>query len=188
MRKHPKWGRRRIALHYFLRKPLKSHSEQEIVYNQDYNIGPKRLKWVFNGKTKSRSIYKESEEGKKIELLNPIRVITTLSANEYILPKKLDHIHAFHPDYQQLIDHNQNVSFQVLKESPTLKSKLLIKQKGLCYFCNTNLLGTDGQHIYDGSLHIHHKESRASAGSKSRFTNLALAHDECHSKHKHSKP
>ena len=89
--------------------------------------------------------------------------------NKAILPKKLDHIHAFHPDYQQLIDHNQNVSFQVLKESPTLKSKLLIKQKGLCYFCNTNLLGTDGQHIYDGSLHIHHKESRASAGSKSRL-------------------
>ena len=129
MRKHPKWGRRRIALHYFVRKPLKSHSEQEIVYNQDYNSGPKRLKWVFNGKTKSRYSYKDSEEGKIIELLKPTRVINTMSANVYRLPKKIDHIHAFHPDYKKLIEHNQNVSFKVLKESPTIKSKILIKQK-----------------------------------------------------------
>jgi len=176
-RKHPRWGKKRIAIFYFLRKPLEA---KDINPKADYEFGPKPLKWVFRGRTSRTSIYNDNTRGKLIELLNPTKVIATLSADRYRLPRKLEEVHAFHPKFNEIIEFNQNIQFLAIKETPTLKSKLLVRQKGLCYKCKTTLLTETGELNYDGSLHIHHIEPRGKGGSKWQIKNLALVHSLCH--------
>lgn len=182
MRKHPRWGKRRIAKFYFLRtEPEVNKIDSE----QDYNFGPKPLKWVFHGQTRNPSIYNNFSDGKRIDLLNPTRVVPTISAREFRLPKKLELVHAFHPQYMELVEHNAELSHKIMKESGTLKSKLFTKQKRLCSLCGDSLLDFDGEIPVDGALHIHHKNPRALGGSKFQIQNLALVHAECHKTHQH---
>lgn len=124
------------------------------------------MKWVFRGRTLRTSIYNDNHEGKFIELLNPTKIIATLSASRYRLPLELEDIHAFHPDCSQIIEFNQKIQFTAIKDTPTLKSKLLSKQKGLCFECKTSLFTETGEFNYDGSLHIHHIKPREKGGSK----------------------
>lgn len=145
---------------------------------------------MFNGRTLNKSINKEFslKGGKRIELINPTKVTSTISADEYRLPKKLEVIHAYHPRYQEIIEFTRKVNLLSIKETSTLKSKLLIKQKGLCSMCHLTLLEENGEFKYDGTSHICYKEENTSDSLKLKITNLTLVHATCHKSHpKHGK-
>jgi 5-methylcytosine-specific restriction endonuclease McrA len=138
---------------------------------------------VFRGLTEENSIYKESNGGKSIELVNPTQVVPTMSAMGYRIPKELESVHAYHPLINKLIEHNNKVGLRVLKTNRTTKVILLTKQKGKCGMCGESLLNQMGEMNYDGSLHIHHVDDRAKGGSKYKLNNLCLVHTDCHINH-----
>lgn len=178
VKKHPRWGKRRIATSYFLDPKRKGRK----LAGADIKTGNTN-KWIFRGITKNESIYKDSKDGKRIELVNPTQVTATLSAKLHRIPKELELVHAYHPLYGKLIEFATKLSTASLKLNQTTKIKLFIKQKGNCYMCGETLLADDGEFKYDGSLNIHHIEARAIGGRKSKITNFALVHDTCHIHH-----
>jgi len=92
--KHPKWGKKRIARFYFLSdNPI----EKTVLRSTSGNT----RKWIFRGKTFNPSIYKDNQEGKTIELLEPTIVVDTISARRYCLPDNLGLIHAYHPEFHK---------------------------------------------------------------------------------------
>ena len=170
-KKHPRWGKKSIALKYFLKKEM-----QESSYDLNY-LGSSPKKWIFRGRTLFNSIYNNFKGGKTIELVDPTIIVSTISARDYRIPKALELIHAYHPEYSKLIESNLKTNFLAIKATKSLKSKLLIKQKGMCSICNNTLLDTE--FLYDGSTHIHHIKRRADGGT-SRMNNLTLVHTSCH--------
>nr|ATI20212.1 group II intron reverse transcriptase/maturase [Juglanconis oblonga]ATI20374.1 group II intron reverse transcriptase/maturase [Juglanconis oblonga] len=178
-RKHPRWGRRKIAKTYFLDAKRDKRRLIETISEKTGNTN----RWIFTGKTKNESIYRESKGGKRIELVNPTQVTATLSAKLNRIPKGLELVHAYHPSYVELIEFATKISITSLKMNQTTRLKLFIKQKGKCYMCGETLLDDDGEFRYDGSTNIHHIEPRAEGGTRSKTKNLALVHTNCHIHH-----
>lgn len=135
---------------------------------------------MFRGSTYDKSIFNESQGGKTIELVNPTQVVSTLSPKRYRIPKALELVHAFHPEYEKLIEFNAKISMESLKTNPTNKTKLFIKQEGKCDLCGETLLSEVGEFVYDRSTEIHHKMARSKGGDKAKLSNLALVHRTCH--------
>lgn len=177
-KKHPRWGRIKIARTYYL-KPRNKNSENKAISSTTGNSN----KWIFRGITRNNSIYNDSKGGKSIELVNPTQVVTTMSPKRYRIPKELELVHAYHSDFKRVIDFNAMVSLENLKANPTTKVKLLIKQKGLCNMCGMTLLNESGEFEHDGTTNIHHEETRSRGGSKSNINNLKLVHSKCHVEH-----
>ena len=173
IKKHPKWGKKAIALRYFLKSPKELHESTDYL---NY-IGSSPKKWIFRGKTLFNSIYNNFKGGKTIELVDPTIIVSTISAREYRIPKALELIHAYHPEYYKLIETNLKTNFLAIKATKTLKAKLFIKQKGMCSICNNTLL--DAELLYDGSTNIHHIKRRADGGTN-KINNLTLVHTSCH--------
>lgn len=138
---------------------------------------------MFHGQTWNKSIHKENEGGKTIELLNPTKIIATIRAGQYRIPENLELIHAYHPNSDQLPEFNFTMSKLAMQGNSAYKAKLLIRQKGLCGLCGTTLLDEKGEFNFDGSNHIHHVEARAKKGSKGLLKNMKLVHAQCHQRH-----
>ena len=170
--KHPRWGKTKIAQIYF----IKNQKIEKTLGDIDYTTGNDN-KWVFTGYTKSESIYTESEGGKIIELLNPTKVVSTLSAARYRIPERLELVHAYHEKYEELIDFNYAMSKQAMKDNTSFKAKLFIKQKGRCGICGSSLLDDHGEFNYDGSNHIHGIKPRSKKGAKNQIK-MMLVHSE----------
>jgi RNA-directed DNA polymerase len=180
-RKHPRWGKKRIARFYFL-APIKLRKGWTSSTNTYYSGNHK--KWIFRGFTKRSSIYNEFEGGKYIELIDPTVIIETMSARRYRIPSKLETVHAYHPDYEQIILNNQRLAVESVIKTGTLKLKLFKKQNGLCALCKEYLI-MDGEDFMPlpGEWHIHHKIERTKGGSKSNMHNMELVHSSCHVAH-----
>ena len=142
---------------------------------------------MFCGITQDKSIYNESQGGKSIELVNPTQVVSTLSPKNYRIPKALELVHAYHPEYEKLIEFNAKTSIESLKSNQTNKIKLFIKQKGKRDICGETLLNEMGEFTYDGATEIHHKTARSKGGAKAKLANLALVHRSCHIGHHQAK-
>jgi len=179
--KHPRWGRRAIARQYFLKTTSRGPGGNSLGYNS--SVAGRIKKWTFRGKTLNNSIFNQFTGGKTIELIDPTTVVGTLSAKKYRIPSALETVHAYHPDYRKLIEFNKKMSLEALKEIKTLKSKLLIRQKGRCGICKESLLKLENEFTFDGSMHIHHIKRRVDGGSKNNMGNLMLAHAQCHMTH-----
>lgn len=179
-RKHPKWGKKKIAKYYFL-KPKGLKKINEIEFSSYYTGNHK--KWIFRGFTKNPSIYNDFEKGKYIELIDPSLIIETISARRYRIPKELETVHAYHPDYEKLIQSNLSMAFNSVKNTKILKVKLLKKQKGRCAMCKRYLIDTENVIPLDGEWHIHHIVKRSEGGSKKSKENLQLVHSDCHISH-----
>jgi 5-methylcytosine-specific restriction endonuclease McrA len=108
-------------------------------------------------------------------------------AKMYRIPRALELVHAYHPDYTKLLDFNFKNSVEAMKETGTLKAKLLNKQKGICTLCHHSLLNETGEFFYDGTTHIHHIIERSKGGYKFSLSNLTLVHKYCHYDHHRSK-
>ena len=138
---------------------------------------------MFRRFTNKDSIFNEALGGKHIELVNPTQVVATMTPKRYRIPKDLEMVHAYHPDYEKLIDFNTKLSIDNLKLNQTTKIKLFIKQKGKCGICSNTLLNETGEFANDGSTHIHHKVARSQGGKKGNLSNFSLVHAECHVAH-----
>jgi 5-methylcytosine-specific restriction endonuclease McrA len=104
-----------------------------------------------------------------------------MSARRYRIPSKLETVHAYHPDYEQIILNNQRIAVESVIKTGTLKLKLFKKQKGLCAICKDYLItDTDDFMPFPGEWHIHHNVKRAKGGSKSNIDNMKLVHSLCH--------
>ena len=115
--------------------------------------------------------------------MNPTQVVATISPKRYRIPQKLELVHAYHPDYKDLVEFNTKMSIENLIGNSTTKIKLLIKQKGKCGMCGMTLLNEAGDFEYDGSTNIHHIQERSKGGRKSSIANLMLTHTDCHRYH-----
>jgi hypothetical protein len=69
-------------------------------------------------------------------------VVETISARRYRIPKELEKVHAYHQDYEKLIELNESTALLSVKPR-ILKVELLKKQKGKCAMCNVRLLDTE---------------------------------------------
>ena len=173
-RKHPRWGKTNIAKRYFIKNRKLTVST---LGDMDYTTGNDK-KWVFTGYTQSESIYSESKGGKIIELLNPTKVVSTVTASRYRIPERLELVHAYHDKYEELIDFNYGMSKQAMKDNTSFKAKLLINQKGRCGICGTSLLDDHGEFNYDGSNHIHQIQPRSNKGGKNQIKKVMLVHSQ----------
>jgi hypothetical protein len=63
-----------------------------------------------------------------------------MSARRYRIPSKLETVHAYHPKFEKLIEHNQLLAIQSVLKTGTLKVKLFKKQKGRCAMCKDYLM------------------------------------------------
>jgi len=178
-KKHPRWGKKHIAIYYFMQN---RKLNLDTIENGGDHQGNSNT-WVFWGRTWNKTIHNESEGGKTIELLNPTQIIATIRAGRYRIPEALELIHAYHPQSDRLIDFNYSMSKLVMQGNNSYKAKLLIRQKGLCGLCETTLLDENGEFNYDGSSHIHHLEARAKKGAKGLLKNMMLVHAQCHQSH-----
>jgi RNA-directed DNA polymerase len=106
-----------------------------------------------------------------------------MSPKLYRIPKELELVHAYHPEFEKLIDFNTKLSIKSLQRNRTTKIKLLIKQKGKCDMCGGSLLNDANEFNYDGSTQIHHKQERSKGGGRGNLTNLSLIHTSCHIDH-----
>jgi 5-methylcytosine-specific restriction endonuclease McrA len=105
-----------------------------------------------------------------------------MSARRYRIPSKLETVHAYHPEYNKLIEFNQKLAMESIVKTKTLKIKLFKKQKGRCAMCKEYLI--DGDFVpFEGYLHIHHVVKRSKGGSKSNISNMQLIHRSCHILH-----
>lgn len=160
-KKHPKWGKKHIAMKYYIQNRKMNKNTLE---NTGYVSGNDN-KWVFHGQTRNESIYTGAKGGKTIELLNPTKVISTISASRYRIPENLELVHAYHPQHGKLLDFNYAMSNLAMQGNTSHKAKLLIRQKGLCGICGSTLLDDRGEFNYDGSSHIHQPRAWAASGS-----------------------
>jgi hypothetical protein len=171
-RKHKKWGKKKIAKYYFLR--------------EDGSKFKGRI-WTFFGETKSQSRYKEInkiEKKKKIYLQDILNTNAILASKEYIIPKKLESIHAFHEEYGKLIDFQATLNIKSLSQYNPRKGKLLKKQNSMCSICN-QIISLD--QIANGTIHIHHIAPIFKGGSRSKIENMQLVHSWCHREINHFK-
>jgi hypothetical protein len=111
-RKHPKWGKKRIAAFYFI------HNENSYFKNR---------KWVFKGESRKLLRHKKNSKGKIVYLVDPINIVRTLSALTYVIPEKLLGIHAFHADRSKIIEINNKAN--LLSQKLAEKSLFYLQKK-----------------------------------------------------------
>lgn len=152
--KHRRWGLKALAKYYF--------------YDGKYKF--RGRKWVFRGEITNDSIYRKGK-GKKIFLVNPSTVVNSEKITNCKLDKKYLTIHAFHPEFKEMIGElNTRV---IINKATSNKTKLFKRQRGLCTICNTEM------NLWE-SMTIHHVIPRSEGGSLSDLDNLILTHEDCH--------
>lgn len=167
-KKHPKWGKRAIARHYFM--------------NPNHEKTPHTAKWTFSGQTLANSRY-STKRGKIRMLVDPLMVTETVSARNYNIPNEMLKIHAYHAETDDLIRLITKMNVKAQGTNEGLKGKLLIRQKGLCAICEKSLLfDMQGQPIelQPGQIEIDHETPIAKGGSRNNIRNLRLLHVWCH--------
>jgi len=175
--KHRSWGKKQIAATYFLDPIYDKIDKSKIVgYNKF-----KRTKWTFHGKVNEKSRY-NPETFKKIYLVNITTVSQLISSKFYIIPKNIEHVHAYHPDYNKLLDFNANANFKAMGIDSSFRDKLLKKQNYLCDHCGLSLHSfiIDSDRYIGENLHIHHKNPIIKGGATNNINNMALIHVWCH--------
>ena len=171
MKKHPKWGKRRIIETYFFGKKYEKGKRRK-------RVG---AKWVFRGITKVDSRYTEkTAKGKTNYLIGPTDV-PIINGAAVAIPKKLREIHAYHPRIDELVQFNDKISG--LANVKNLKSKVWKRQEGKCTHCGGEIqLDTL---VTELRPELHHIKPISLGGSKGGASNLELIHNECHKmKHK----
>jgi len=123
IKKHKRWGRIKLAEMYF-----KTKTE-----DNKYTKFKNRL-WVFHGKTTQISHYKNRT--KVIHLQDPTNTSTILASKNYIIPAKINHIHAWSMEVNKLIGFQTQLNLKAGGLHSTLKDKLMKRQKGICIICN----------------------------------------------------
>ena len=160
-KKHPRWGKKRIALTYFLGE------------------GPfKGRKWNFRGSTFHNSRFTNSQEGKVTYLIDPTVVVNTVSGIKLVIPETIINIHAYDKDYLKLVEFQTQINCMSLGKEESYKGKLFKKQKGICVICNKPLLVDTFLKL--GTLHLDHIQPISEGGSKTNMKNLRLIHIWCH--------
>nr|YP_009710025.1 hypothetical protein [Coleochaete scutata]QFU80130.1 hypothetical protein [Coleochaete scutata] len=155
--KHPRWGKKAIARTYF-----KSH----IIF--------KNTTWVFHGTTlkPSRYLTQGRASGKKIYLVDPTNIVSSVCATKFNIPNALLNVHAFHKDHLKIVEFISKASLLSIGKHESYKAKLLKRQKGMCAACNK---------IIDiGETNIHHVVPISEGGSATKLTNMILIHPWCH--------
>ncbi len=181
-RKHRRWGKKKIALFYFMQKKQNNSEKnpddkKKKVKDTDF-VKIKNRKWAFHGKTKQKSRFKEKEnENPTIYLRQPTQQFNILAGNQYAIPEKIRHLHAYSKESKQLIDFNFKLKLKAMKFGDSFKDKLFEKQKGNCWWCKKEM--TDEQLNYF-KWHIHHIVPISEGGSREKKSNLALVHEWCH--------
>lgn len=171
-KKHPKWGKHSIANQYF------KTTETIAGLDTENSMKVKGRKWAFHGITLASRLYSE-RSGKSIYLLDPSKIYETLSAKHFIIPKKLENIHAYSPDFMKLVEFQTNLNLLAINiKLPTLKPQLTKKQNGICVVCN-ELITLD--HLANKFVQIHHIKPVFKKGSKADVNNMQLVHSWCHS-------
>ena len=167
-KKHPRWGKNRIADTYFL-------EGKKLIRKKGSN------KWTFTGMTRNTSRYSDTKKGKTRELLDFHSVVNTVAGRTYNIPNRLLDIHAYHPNIPELIEFQLNANFASLGKHEGIKGKLLIKQEGLCALCQKSLFHyPDGSNIEGTYYEIDHIIPISVGGSKTSIKNLRLIHKWCH--------
>ena len=182
-RKHKRWGWKLIAKTYFLTE--NSNHDKSKLNKANWYKKIQNNKWVFNGTVKTKSRYSKNKNNKKIYLVNIIHVSKLLSTKHYVLPKKLWNVHAYHSNYMKLITFNTNLKFKATTNNLTFKQRLLENQNNTCPHCNSPLLITDN--LYNGSIHIYHKNPIYNKGLSDDINNMVLLHAWCHYEIDHKK-
>jgi hypothetical protein len=167
-KKHPKLGKKKLALMYFLR-PNTSEFElendsptPEQTENEKY-LKFKNTRWTFFGLSKTENRFTQYKEKTRIAfLLNPGNSSPIITATKYIIPLKLREVHAFHLNVTELIKFKLGLSLLASPKTPTLKEILFKTQKGLCGLCNRPIK-FDFLHFY--TVHIHHINHIKKGGS-----------------------
>jgi RNA-directed DNA polymerase len=167
-KKHPKWGKKRIAKTYFL-----SHNTVD--------SKSKRNKWIFSGITWNNSRYSDTEEGKTRSLLDPNTVVETVSGRTLNIPDKLLGVHAYHDNISELIKFQTKSNFLSLGKDQGIKGKLIKKQNGMCELCGKSLMYyPDGTNMINLNYEIDHIIPISAKGSKQSIDNMRLLHSWCH--------
>lgn len=156
-KKHPKWGKKTIAHKYFRS-----------------NTTFKNRTWVFHGITAKLSRYHSQgrNEGKKIYLVDPSNIVSSVCATKFNIPKNLLNIHAFHKDYLKILEYKSKTNLLSIGKYESYKSKLFKKQNGVCAVCKKIISIEDAN--------IHHIIPISEGGNASRLTNMILIHLWCH--------
>jgi Group II intron, maturase-specific domain/Reverse transcriptase (RNA-dependent DNA polymerase)/HNH endonuclease len=187
IKKHPTLGKKTLSRMYFLTKNKNIEDIDSPILPNGQNsfeefVKIKNTLWVFHGISRTLSRYTEKPTTRIVYLLNPCDAAKILSAKNYIVPKDLKKVHAFHDNIKALIKFKLNVALMASPQTPTLKEKLFKIQKGLCGICD---LPIDFDKLLLNHTHIHHIEPIKKGGNKYKLTNLSLTHVWCHRKLKH---
>jgi RNA-directed DNA polymerase len=160
-KKHPKWGKKKIALKYFLGE------------------GPfKGRKWIFRGSTVSSSRFTNSQEGKRNYLIDPTVIVNTVSGIKFNIPDEINNIHAYNKDYLKLVEFQTQTNFLMLGKEESFKGRLFKSQKGICVICNKPLI--IDSYLKFGNLHLDHIQPFSKTGSNTSMKNFRLIHFWCH--------
>lgn len=179
MKKHPKWGWRRIVNTYFLGIKHESGLRKKL-----------RSNWVFRGVTKVDSRFTEKAgKGKTNYLVSPTD-IPIVNAASVSIPVNLREVHAYHPENYKLQEWNEKISERT--NGRNLKSKIwkAKAQEGKCKHCGGEMRNEKWEiqldtHITELRPELHHIIPISLGGSKSSVKNMELIHNECHKmKHK----
>jgi hypothetical protein len=185
-RKHKRWGKKAIADTYFLRTieiEKKSSEAQNPEMVKSALKKPKyskfkNTKWVFHGKSKRKSRY-HIRKSKIIYLVDVSNISQLLSSKHFILPKNIQQIHGYHPNYMKLATFNTNLKVKSAGLNSSLKERLLKRQNDLCSYCHETL--SDFENLYGTNmLHIHHIKPIFKGGSRDDISNMELLHSWCH--------
>ena len=114
--------------------------------------------------------------GKKIYLVDPSNIVTTMTAMEYLIPKSLKPIHAFHPEKGKVIELNLKASLKSQGYYGSIKEKLMKKQNGICSICNKELIRQDQETLLIQDLEIHHIQPISKKGERHKIQNMTLIH------------
>lgn len=177
-RKHKRWGKKKIAEFYFLRKQKKSgelkdveHSNTKAHRRKEKFQKTKNLKWSFHGAVNS------SKKSKTIHLYNIVEKDITVSALTYSVPQDLRKIHAYHSDISKFIEWSVKANQKAFGLFSNTKTKLYKKQKGLCFICKNPF---KDQVLFNNKTYIHHIVPISKGGSPESEKNMALVHPLCH--------
>ena len=190
-KKHKRWGKKAIANTYFLRKiEIKKNSSEAENPKRAKNVLKKskyskfkNTKWVFHGKSSRKSRY-HLNKSKIIYLVDVSNISQLLSSKYFILPKNIQQIHGYHPNYMKLVTFNTNLKLKSAGLNSSFKERLLKKQNNLCSYCNESL--SESESVYGTNmLHIHHIEPIFKGGSRNDISNMELLHSWCHYKIDH---
>jgi len=114
--------------------------------------------------------------------VNITTISQLISSKYYIIPKNIEHVHAYHPDYIKLLDFNANVNLKAMGIFSPFRDKLLKKQNFLCDHCGRSLhsFEIDSDQYMGENLNIHHINPIYKGGATNKINNMALIHVGCH--------